>query len=130
MSIISVQTTAASIVHSDQFVEMPGLSLNLPQASATEKQALVILNVPEPYAKGNNFPGIIFGIRVGGTMIATGGFTYSQKQPESFGRQPFTLVVAVKLQNGKQTHVEAQWQSVRGSEGNIDSFASLSAITG
>lgn len=79
MSIISVQTTAPAKVHADQFVEMPGLSLNLPPASTTQTKALVILNVPEPYAKGDNFPGIIFGISVGGSMIATGGFTYSQK---------------------------------------------------
>jgi len=106
------------------------MTLDLPEASATQHHALIILNVPRPYAEGNDFPGVDFAINANGTVVAEGGFTYSTKRPDAFGRMPFTLVVRVELHNGQHTHVHAQWRSVRASTGHIDSFASFSAVLG
>lgn len=127
--ILSTQIQAAPAVTSGQFVNIPGLFLTLPPKSVTQTFALIILNVPQPYASGNNFPGAVFGVNVMGAVVAEGGFTYSQQLPQSFGRMPTTVVVRVPLAVGYQT-VWGQWRSVRNSTGRIDSFASLSAVIG
>ena len=111
-----------------EWTNIPGLSFQLPVASLTSGHALVILNVPRPYAEGSNYPGLDFAIEVGGNIVADGGFTYIDNKPESFARQPTTLVVRVELR-GQQQLVNAQWRAVRPSNiGHIDTFASLSAI--
>lgn len=130
MPIPYAQITSAPNVNSNQFVDIPGLTLQLPAAVPASLQfALITLNVPTPFAEGNNFPGLDFAVNVNGQVVASGSFTYSQQQPQSFSRQPFTLVVRVSLQSSP-SQVRAQWRSVRGSTGHIDSFASLSAILG
>jgi hypothetical protein len=55
-------------------------------------EALIILNVPMPYATGDNLHGIGFTITVDGKVITTGGFTYVQKKSESLARHPVTIV--------------------------------------
>jgi hypothetical protein len=127
--ILSTQIFTAPPVTSSQFVDIPGLFLTLPLKSATQTFALVILNVPAPYASGNNLPGVNFAINVMGTAVAEGGFTYSERIPQSFGRMPTTIVARVPLTTAYQT-VWARWISVRNSVGHIDSFASLSAVIG
>jgi mannose-binding lectin len=90
-------------------------------------QALVTLNVPNPYAEGSDFPGGAFSITVNGAALPEyASFTYSEQKPQSPGRMPTTLVVAVPLGNQLQ-EVQALWQGLRGSTVVIDSPASLSA---
>jgi hypothetical protein len=120
------QTSANQSTNSGSFVPIPGLSLTLPEGVNTS--ALVILNVPNPYAKGNDFPGGTFGISVNGTISpVTATFTYNEQVPASTGRIPTTLVVSVPLGLKPQT-IMGMWFGVRGSTVNIDSPASLSAI--
>ena len=121
-----VQTSGRQSTNSGSFVPIPGLSLTLPEGVAT--MALVILNLPNPFAQGNDFPGGTLGISVDGTVspvLAT--FTYNESTPQSTGRIPTTLVVGVPLANKQQT-VAAVWSGVRGSTVIIDSPASLSAL--
>jgi hypothetical protein len=120
------QTTGTQQTNSGSFVPIPGLSLTIPQGVGTA--ALVILNVPNPYASGNNFPGGTFGITVNGTVSPVQAvFTYNEQQPVSTGRVPTTLVVSVPLIDNKQT-VTAVWFGVRGSTVIIDTPATLSAV--
>jgi hypothetical protein len=120
------QTSGGHSTNSGSFVAIPGLSLSIPEG--VDAFALVILNVPNPYATGNDFPGGTFGISVNGTVspvIAV--FTYNEQIPQSTGRIPTTLVVAVPLTTKAQT-VQAVWSGVRGSTVLIDTPATLSAI--
>jgi hypothetical protein len=127
--ILFAKITTAPPTTSNQFVDIPGLGFQIPAMSSTRTKALVILDVPEPFATGSDFPGTIFAVRVNATRVAEGGFTYSSKNPESTGRMPTTLVAVVPLTTQPQ-FVQAQWISVRGSTNRIDSFASLSAVIG
>ena len=120
------QTSGTLTTNSGSFVPIPGLTLTLPEG--VNSFALVILNLPNPYATGNDFPGGTLGISVNGTVspvIAV--FTYNEAQPVSTGRIPTTLVVAVPLLNKAQT-VQAVWSGVRGSTVHLDTPATLSAI--
>ena len=120
------QTSGTQQTNSGTFVPIPGLTLTIPEG--VDASALVILNVPMPFAQGNNYPGGTFGITVNGTaspVIAS--FTYNDQNPGSTGRIPTTLVVSVPLVNATQT-VAAVWYGVRGSTVIIDTPASLSAI--
>jgi hypothetical protein len=127
--ILFTKITSAPTTTSSLFVDIPGLFLHIPAASSTRTKALIILDVPQPFATGKDTPGTTFGIRVGTARVAEGGFSYSAKVPESTGRMPTTIVVAVPLTNQPQI-VQAQWVSVRGSKNHIDSFASISAVIG
>jgi hypothetical protein len=113
------------------FVDMAGLVLTLPAASATAKQALVILDVPNPYALGNDYPGAYFRLNTGGGPLnPIACFTYSiQQLPVIAGRMPTTLVARVKL-GSAETVVRAQWQSVRNSKVIVDTPCSISAVIG
>lgn len=84
--ILSTQISTAPQLTSSQYVNIPGLFLTLPPKSATQTYALIILNVPAPYASGSNFPGVTFAINVMGSLVAEGGFTYSQKTERSAER--------------------------------------------
>jgi mannose-binding lectin len=120
------QTSGTQQTNSGTFVPIPGLTLTIPEGVGTS--ALVILNVPMPYATGNNYPGGTFGITVNGTASPVGAsFTYNDQNPGSTGRIPTTLVVSVPLVNAAQT-VAGVWYGVRGSTVIIDTPASLSAI--
>ena len=120
------QTSGTQQTNSGTFVPIPGLTLTIPEGVGTA--ALVILNVPMPYAQGNNYPGGTFGITINGTASpVVAGFTYNDQNPGSTGRIPTTLVVSVPLGNAAQT-VAAVWYGVRGSTVIIDTPATLSAI--
>ena len=79
------QTTGTQQTNSGTFVPIPGLTLTIPEGVGTS--ALIILNVPMPYAQGNNYPGGTFGITVGGTAYACGGGLHLQR-PESREHRP------------------------------------------
>jgi hypothetical protein len=121
------QTSGTHQTNSGSFVPIPGLSITIPQGIDT--MAIVILNVPNPYASGINFPGGTFGINVNGvTSPVQATFTYNEQAPTHTGRIPTTLVVGVPLsQKGGQT-VQAAWLGVRGSTVIIDTPATLTAI--
>lgn len=123
---VYAQTSGTQQTNSSTFVPIPGLTLTIPEG--VDASALVILNVPMPYAQGNNYPGGTFGVTVNGTASpVVAGFTYNDQNPGSTGRIPTTLVVSVPLGNAAQT-VAAVWYGVRGSTVIIDTPATLSAI--
>ncbi len=122
------QTSGTQQTNSSTFVPIPGLTLTIPEGVGAA--ALVTLNLPNPYANGNNFPGGFFGISVNGAVSpVVACFTSSDQNPpnQNTGRSPTTLVISVPLMNAPQTIV-AVWSGVRGSTAIIDSPASLSAI--
>ncbi|CAB3750325.1 fucose-binding lectin II [Burkholderia puraquae] len=129
MPLLSASIISAPVATSATYVDIPGLYIDIAKAEIRDGKLQVILNVPTPYATGNNFPGIYFAIATNKGVVADGCFTYSSKVPESTGRMPFTLVATIDVGTGV-TFVKGQWKSVRGSAMHIDSYASLSAIGG
>lgn len=120
------QSSGSHQTTSPVFTPMAGLSITIPEGVGT--MAIVTLNVPLPFATGNDNPGGTFGISINGnTSPVVAGFTYNEKAPSSFGRIPTTLVVGVALGSKPQV-IQGMWQNVRGSTVNIDSPATLSAI--
>jgi len=120
------QTSGTQSTNSASFVPIPGLSLTIPEGVGTS--ALIILNLPMPYAEGNDNPGATIGITVNGTLSGVvAGFTYNEQVPPSTGRVPTTLVVSVPLAGAPQAIVGV-WSGVRGSTVVIDTPATLSAI--
>jgi len=88
--ILYAQTTGTHTTNSASFAPMPSLSLTLPEG--VKETALIILNVPNPYATGNSNPGGTFAISVGGVVqTPVASFTYNETAPSSFGRIPTTL---------------------------------------
>jgi hypothetical protein len=119
------QSSGNQSTNSSSFEAIPGLSITLPEGVGT--MGLVFLNVPNPYATGNDTPGGTFGISINGAISPVqASFTYNEQVPPSTGRIPTTLIVGVPLINAQQTIV-AMWQNVRGSTVIIDSPATLSA---
>ncbi len=126
MSILSAVTSGTQSTASPTFVEIPGLALTLPEGVGVS--ALVILNLPMPYAQGNNYPGGTLGISVNGTVSPIqASFTYNEQNPAGTGRIPTTLVVPVPLAGDKQT-IKGMWYGVRGSKVIIDSPSTLTAV--
>ena len=124
--ILYAQTSGTQQTNSGSFVPIPGLGITIPEGAGTA--ALIILNVPNPYAVGISNPGGTFGISVAGTVSpVVAAFTYIEPAPSSFGRVPTTLVLSVPLGIKPQT-ISAVWSGVRGSTVIIDSPATLSAI--
>jgi len=122
------QTTGTHSTNSGSFVPIPGLSLTLPGGAGGSM--LVILNLPNPYAAGNDFPGAMFGISAGGTMSpVVACFTSGMQSTPSSGRVPTTLVVSIALTDASQT-INAMWYGVRGSTVTIDTPATLTAMFG
>ena len=120
------QTAGTLSTSSGTFTPIQGLTLTIPEGVGTT--AIIILNVPNPYATGNDIPGGVFGVTLNGavsTVVAS--FTYNEGAPSSFGRVPTTLVVGIPLGSAAQT-VQAVWAGVRGSTVIIDSPATLTAI--
>lgn len=126
MTILNAQTSGTLKTNSAQFTPIPGLTLKLPEG--VNVLALVILNLPNPFAEGKDYPGATLGISVNGTSSpVVASFTYGIGQPPSFNRMPTTLVVAVPLTLQAQV-IQGLWSGVRGSTVIIDSPATLSAI--
>src|ERR1700733_5661638 len=113
------QTNGTLSTNSGSFVPIAGLSITIPVG--VETLAMVVLNVPNPYASGNNYPGGTFGIAVNGQVSPVQAtFTYNEQNAQSTGRIPTTLVVGVPLGNNPQT-VTGVWFGVRGSTVHLDS---------
>ncbi len=118
--------------------DIAGLSLTLPKETGDEKFALVTLNVPNPYAKGSNYPGCNFTIRVNNGIdlaVPFGCFTSFNRVADpataiSSGRVPVTVVARIPLDKNKTTVVQGAWQSIRGATAVVDSPSSISAVTG
>ncbi len=126
MGVQYVQTSGKLTTTSGDWTPIDGLSLTLPEG--VDVEAVVILNLPNPYAAGDEYPGALIGIAVDGKVSETvASFTYSEQAPAVPGRMPTTLVVGVPLTLKPQT-VTAMWQGVRGSTVIIDSPSSLSVI--
>ena len=122
------QTSGTHSTDSGSFVPIPGLSITIPEGVGIS--ALVILNLPNPFATGNDFPGGTFGISVNGTISpVVAVFTYNEQIPPSTGRIPTTLVVNVPLINKRQ-EIVGMWSGVRGSKVIIDTPATLSGVIG
>jgi len=120
------QTSGSLSTNASSFTAIQGLTLTIPEGVGTT--AIIILNVPMPYAQGTDYPGGTFGISVNGTVSpVAASFTYNEQAPSSFGRIPTTLVVGIPLANAAQT-IQAVWYGVRGSTVMLDSPATLTAI--
>ena len=123
MTVLYAQTSGSLSTNASQFTPIPGLALPLPEGDQVLAQ--VTVNLPNPYAEGNNYPGATIGLSVNGKVSpVVASFTYNEQQPQSSGRVPTTLVIGVPLIIGKQT-VEAVWYGVRGSTVRLDSPATL-----
>ena len=121
-----MQTSGLLQTNSGSYVPIPGLALTLPEGAGVE--AIITLNLPNPYATGNDYPGANLGISVDGRVQSNYAcFTYGVPQPQSFNRMPTTLVVGVPL-GPKPQQIEAVWAGVRGATVIIDSPASLTAF--
>lgn len=120
------QTSGTQSTNSDTFVPIPGLTLTIPEG--VDDNAIIIVNLPNPYATGNNYPGAAIGITVDGTVSPVfASFTYNDPAPASAGRIPTTLVVAIPLTGATQT-VNAVWYGIRSSTVVIDTPATITAL--
>jgi len=132
MRVFSAQTSASLTTNASSPTPIPGLTITLPAGMQMGNQwpsALVILNVPNPYATGTNYPGGWFGLSVDGKNLpAYATFTYESQTPQSTGRAPTTLVVAIPL-TGNEQKVEAMWYGIRGSTVHIDSACTLTTVS-
>jgi len=125
--IVSAQSSGSQSTNSGSWTPMPGLTIKLPQGVG--EQALLILNVPNPYAQGNDTPGGNFGLQVNGTVQAAyASFTYNETNPPSTGRIPTTLCAVTPLSQTGAVTVVAVWSGVRGATVRIDSPATLTAV--
>ena len=61
-----IQTSGTHSTNSSAWTPIPGLSLVIPEGVGST--AIIILNVPWPYAGGDNYPGGSFGIEVDGKL--------------------------------------------------------------
>jgi hypothetical protein len=124
--VLFTQTSGTLQTKAGQFTPIPGLKLAMPEG--VDVAALVVLNLPNPYAEGSDYPGALLGVAVNGKPLpAIASFTYGVAQPASSNRMPTTLVVSVPLSINPQT-VEGLWCGVRGSTVIIDTPSSLSVI--
>jgi mannose-binding lectin len=124
--IVSTETGGNLSTSNSSWTAIPGLVLRVPEIVG--ETVLFVLNVPNPYATGTNYPGGTFGIAFNNEIQApVATFTYSQPNPTSDGRMPTTLCVSTKLTT-TQLIATAMWQNVRGSTVHIDSPATLTMI--
>ncbi len=125
--IISAQSSGSHSTNSGSWTAMPGLAVKLPRGVGDS--VLLILNVPNPYAAGKDYPGGNFGIEVNGAVQnAVASFTYNEQVPPNPGRIPTTLTVVTPLNQQSDVLVQAVWSGVRNSMVNIDSPATLTAV--
>jgi hypothetical protein len=102
--------------------------VTIPAWPLRPQNALVTVNIPNPYTIGTDFPGGVFQVAVNGAIQpAMGVFTYNEKVPASTGRVPVTLVTKVALPASSQAAtIQVKWSGVRGSTVHLDSPTSLS----
>jgi hypothetical protein len=83
MSFSSYASTTNQKTDASTWTDLGGLSLTLPRGGHTDvsrNTALVILNVPNPYATGNSNPGAAFGITANGVPAEPFAcFSYAEK---------------------------------------------------
>jgi len=128
-TILYVETAGMLSTNAGNWANIPGLQFTLPAVSPGQTHALIILNLPNPYASGSDTPGGYIGVSVNGSvLVPVGCFTAESKTPQSWGRKPVTLVVHVQLLNNNTLNINGVWQSVRNSTVIIDTPASMSAI--
>ncbi|QPF83667.1 hypothetical protein IC762_28830 [Bradyrhizobium genosp. L] len=126
MALYAQSAAGTHTTNSSSWTSIPGLTLTIPEGVGTI--AIVVLNIPFPYATGNNTPGGNFGININGAVSpVVAGFTYNEQVPQSTGRVPTTLVVGVPLGNKPQV-ITGVWSNVRGSTVIIDTPATLTAV--
>ena len=81
------QTAGSHQTTSPVFAGFAGLSITIPEGVGT--MAIVTLNVPFPFATGNDNPGGTFGISINGvTSTVIAGFTYNEKDPPASWARP------------------------------------------
>ena len=125
--IISAATSGSQSTSSASWTPIPGLVLKVPPIVG--EAILFVLNIPNPWATGSNYPGGNFGIEFYGEMQGpTASFTYSQQSPSTPGRVPTTLSMATVLTRQGPTTVTAMWSAIRGSTVNLDSPATFTMI--
>ena len=125
--IVYAQSSGQQSTNSGSWTPIPGLAIMLPRGVGNS--ALLILNIPNPYAQGTNNPGGNFGLQVNGEVLsAFACFTYNEQVPPSTGRVPTTLSIVTPLSNSGPTSVMAVWSGVRGSTVRIDSPATLTGV--
>ena len=94
--IVYAQSSGQHSTNSGSWSPIPGLTVTLPRGIGDS--ALLILNIPNPYAQGTNNPGGNFGLQVNGEVLsAFACFTYNEQVPPSTGRVPTTLSVVTPL---------------------------------
>ena len=127
--LVYAQSSGSQSTNSGSWTPIPGLAVTIPRGAGLK--ALLILNVPNPYASGNNYPGGNFGLQVNGAPLApVATFTYNEPVPNSTGRIPTTLTAVVPLNQSEDLSVVAVWSGVRGSTVHIDTPATLTGILG
>ena len=125
--IVFAQSSGQQSTNSGSWMPIPGLAITLPRGVGDS--ALLILNIPNPYAQGTNIPGGNFGLQVNGEVLsAFACFTYNEESPPSTGRVPTTLSVVTPLSKSGPTSIVAVWSGVRGATVRIDSPATLTGI--
>ncbi|WP_204272862.1 hypothetical protein, partial [Enterobacter hormaechei] len=83
------QTSGNHSTNAPTWTPIPGLALTIPEGVGTT--AVITLNVPMPYATGNENPGGTFGVSVNGAISpVVASFTYNEPVPISSGRIPTT----------------------------------------
>ena len=119
-----VQSSGNHQTNAPDYTPIPGLELTLPEGVKTE--AIIILNVPNPYAVGSKDPGAYFGVAVDGNVLPMFAcFTF--RESDSSNRVPTTLVVGVGL-TMKPQKIQGMWSCIRDSTVYIDTPASLCYI--
>ncbi len=129
--VLYAETPSQLSTSSANWTPITGLTITLPPLSAgfPPSAALVTLNLPYPYASGNNYPGGFFGISVNGVVLPTiAAFTTNIQAPGNTGRSPTTLVVKVNLLPTSSQTIQAVWADVRGSTVIMDTTSTLSAV--
>ncbi|EQB97956.1 fucose-binding lectin II [Photorhabdus temperata] len=125
----SIDTTI-STSSDDSWEDIPGLSISVIEHSLKRStKALIILNIPTPYASGNDYPAVTFAITMNSKVLASSTISYDYSRPDSFGRRPATVQTCIDLTDTNSLgSIQAKWKASRKSIGHIDSYCSISAI--
>ena len=76
--IVYAESSGQQSTNSGSWMPIPGLAITLPRGVGDS--ALLILNIPNPYAQGTHNPGGNFGLQVNGEVLsAFACFTYNEE---------------------------------------------------